>query len=93
MTTPKVAATEPIQIDLEPGEHYWCACGHSQSQPFCDGSHRGTGLEPLAFTIDEAQQGYLCSRAHAGENHADTVRSEIQVGSLLHLVHEAVSGA
>ncbi len=60
MATPKVAARQPIQIDLEAGEHYWCACGHSNSQPFCDGSHRGTGIEPLAFTVEEAQESYLC---------------------------------
>ena len=60
MPTPKVAGKQPIKIDLEAGEHYWCACGHSKSQPFCDGSHRGTGIEPLAFTVDEAQEGYLC---------------------------------
>lgn len=60
MATPKVVAKQPIQIDLEVGEHYWCACGHSKSQPFCDGSHRGTGIEPLAFTVDEAQEAHLC---------------------------------
>ena len=60
MASPKVAAKQPVQINLEQGEHYWCACGHSKSQPFCDGSHRGTGIEPLAFTVDEPQEGYLC---------------------------------
>ena len=64
MTSPKVAAKQPVQVNLEPGEHYWCACGGSQSQPFCDGSHRGTGIEPLAFTVDEQQEGYLCMCKH-----------------------------
>lgn len=64
MTTPKVAAKQPVQINLEQGEHYWCACGHSKSQPFCDGSHRGTGIEPLAFTADESQESYLCLCKH-----------------------------
>lgn len=60
MAKPKVAAKEPMQTDLDKGEHYWCACGHSSSQPFCDGSHQGTGIEPLAFTADEDQEAYLC---------------------------------
>lgn len=60
MATAKIAAKQPVQIDLEKGEHYWCACGHSNSQPFCDGSHRGTGIEPLAFTAEEPQEAYLC---------------------------------
>lgn len=64
MTSPKVAAKQPVEVNLEPGEQYWCACGHSKSQPFCDGSHRGTGIEPLAFKVDESQTGYLCMCKH-----------------------------
>jgi glutamate synthase domain-containing protein 2 len=64
MASPKVAAKQPVQVNLEKGEHYWCACGHSKSQPFCDGSHRGTGMEPLGFTVDEPQEGYLCMCKH-----------------------------
>jgi glutamate synthase domain-containing protein 2/CDGSH-type Zn-finger protein len=64
MSSPKIAAKQPVQVHLKQGEHYWCACGHSKSQPFCDGSHRGTGIEPLAFTVDEAQEGYLCLCKH-----------------------------
>ena len=46
---------------LEPGEEYWwCACGRSASQPFCDGSHAGTGLSPMAFTVDEERRFALC---------------------------------
>jgi glutamate synthase domain-containing protein 2/CDGSH-type Zn-finger protein len=60
MAQPKVAAKSPIQIDLEAGEHHWCACGESNAQPFCDGSHRGTQFTPLAFTLDEPEEAYLC---------------------------------
>lgn len=55
-----IAARRPVQVHLEPGEHYWCACGRSKNQPFCDGSHRGTGIRPVAFTVTEATDAWLC---------------------------------
>lgn len=64
MPQPKVAAKSPIQVDLEAGEHHWCACGESAGQPFCDGSHRGTGFAPLAFAVEEDQQAHLCMCKH-----------------------------
>lgn len=60
MTKARIADRKPAKVDLEPGEHHWCACGRSSTQPFCDGSHRGTGMEPLAFTVDKAEAAYLC---------------------------------
>jgi len=60
MAQPKIAAKSPIQVDLEQGEHYWCTCGESTAQPFCDGSHQGTSFHPLAFTVEEEQQAHLC---------------------------------
>ncbi|MBN2191816.1 MAG: CDGSH iron-sulfur domain-containing protein [Polyangiaceae bacterium] len=60
MEEPIIAAKEPKQLDLEPGTYYWCACGRSQSQPFCDGSHKGTGLAPKAFELKEAKRVFLC---------------------------------
>lgn len=89
MSSPKVAAKKPVQVNLEKGEHYWCACGHSKSQPFCDGSHRGTGMEPLAFAVQETQEGYLCMCKH-------TKNPPFCDGSHNHLgdvqVEDAVSG-
>jgi CDGSH-type Zn-finger protein len=40
MKTPHIAEKAPKALTLEPGTHYWCACGKSKKQPFCDGSHR-----------------------------------------------------
>lgn len=48
-------------VDLEAGKDYfWCACGLSKSQPFCDGSHAGTGLSPVKFTADKSGKSALC---------------------------------
>ncbi|MDD4881672.1 MAG: CDGSH iron-sulfur domain-containing protein [Gallionellaceae bacterium] len=60
MTDPFIAQRGPYPVDLEPGEYYWCACGHSKTQPFCDGSHEGTGFTPVQMVIAEKSQVYLC---------------------------------
>lgn len=43
--------TTPYALQLEPGDYAWCACGLSQQQPFCDGSHADTAIEPKRFTV------------------------------------------
>lgn len=60
MSEPVVAQKTPYEVQLEPGEYWWCACGRSRSQPFCDGSHQGTGIEPVAFTVTEKGGYWLC---------------------------------
>jgi CDGSH-type Zn-finger protein len=60
MMDPIVAQKTPYQVDLEPGEYWWCACGRSKSQPFCDGSHEGTGISPVRLEIAEKSSCYLC---------------------------------
>ena len=60
MTEPKVADTKPQVLKLAPGTYWWCACGRSDSQPFCDGSHAGTGIEPVEFRIEAERTVALC---------------------------------
>ncbi|MDX2271817.1 MAG: CDGSH iron-sulfur domain-containing protein [Cyanobacteriota bacterium] len=60
MTQPVVAATVPKVMTLEAGTYYWCSCGSSKNQPFCDGSHKGTEFSPQAFTLEAAGQVALC---------------------------------
>lgn len=60
MTDPVVARNGPYPLELEPGEYWWCACGRSSSQPFCDGSHAGTGIAPVRMEIAEKSQVFLC---------------------------------
>lgn len=60
-TVPVVAQKSPYQVGVEAGKDYWwCACGRSQSQPFCDGSHKGTGLAPLQYTADKTGDAWFC---------------------------------
>lgn len=60
-SVPIIAAKSPAMIDLEKGKSYaWCACGLSKNQPFCDGSHAGTGLTPVKFTADKDGKAALC---------------------------------
>jgi CDGSH-type Zn-finger protein len=55
------AQNAPYAVEVELGKtYYWCACGRSADQPFCDGSHAATELTPLAFTADKTGTVYLC---------------------------------
>ena len=66
MAEPKIAGRSPFKVQLETGEHWWCACGESKSQPFCDGSHKGTSFSPVQIVIDEPKEVFLCGlQAHA----------------------------
>ncbi len=52
----------PIPVEVEAGKTYfWCACGKSAAQPFCDGSHKGTGMTPLPYTAPETKRVFFCT--------------------------------
>jgi CDGSH iron-sulfur domain-containing protein 3 len=61
---PKIFECKPCQVELEAGEHLWCACGLSGHQPFCDFSHKGTGIVPVKFRLNERQVVWLCNCKH-----------------------------
>ena len=56
-----VAQKGPYQVDLVQGKAYfWCRCGRSAKQPFCDGGHKGTGIEPMRYVADKAGTVNVC---------------------------------
>jgi glutamate synthase domain-containing protein 2 len=65
MSKPKIVDKKPIKVELSMGEEqYWCACGLSKKQPYCDGSHRTTDITPVKFVAEETGDAYLCMCKH-----------------------------
>ena len=78
MTKPTVAQKSPYAVELAPGDYWGCACGQSKRQPFCDGSHKGSGIDPMKFTVTEAQRVWLCGcKRSAGKPFCDGSHSGI----------------
>ena len=63
---PIVCDTKPMGLEVEAGMHFWCSCGRSSSQPYCDGSHKGTGLQPVRFEVKEKTMVWWCQCKHTG---------------------------
>ena len=63
---PEIAQKSPYAVEVEAGKRYmWCACGRSAKQPFCDGSHKGTGEAPLLYTPEESGTVIFCGCKHS----------------------------
>jgi CDGSH-type Zn-finger protein len=65
MSDPIIARKSPFVLNVKPGTYWWCACGKSQSQPFCDGSHRGTDFSPLKAEITGEKTVAWCGCKHS----------------------------
>jgi len=61
-----IAQKAPYKIELEAGKTYfWCACGRSAKQPFCDGSHKGSAFVPTKTSVEESKTAFLCGCKHS----------------------------
>ncbi len=68
MSSPVVAAKAPIKLTVEAGKDYWwCACGKSTRQPFCDGSHKGSEFSPVKFTPTQSGDVWFCACKHSAK--------------------------
>jgi CDGSH-type Zn-finger protein len=73
MTDPEIGGRAPIPIEVEAGKSYWwCACGRSKTQPFCDGSHKVTSFTPIEFKAEKSERAFFCTcKRSAKKAHCD----------------------
>jgi len=79
LADPVIAQKAPYPVDVEAGKTYfWCACGKSSNQPFCDGAHQDTEFLPMKFEADEAKTMYFCGcKMSAGKPLCDGSHSKL----------------
>ncbi len=66
----KVAGTSPMRIELEAGKKYfWCSCGESTNQPWCDGSHKGSDFSPVMVEVEESRAYSMCTCKQSDRPH------------------------
>ena len=59
---PEIGGRAPIPFEVEIGKSYWwCACGRSKTQPFCDGSHKVTSFTPIEFKAEKSEKTFFCT--------------------------------
>ena len=68
MDKPTVASKTPAVFEIEPGEYWWCSCGLSKNQPYCDGSHKGSQFRPEKLVITEKKRVALCTCKQTGNS-------------------------
>ena len=69
MTNAISAGSEPIAVEVEAGKKYfWCACGKSSNQPFCDGSHQGSEFSPVKYEASESRKVFFCACKQTGNS-------------------------
>ena len=69
MSKGAVAGKAPVMVDIEAGKSYWwCACGQSKKQPFCDGSHKGSEFAPLKYDATETRKAAFCACKQTGKS-------------------------
>ncbi len=70
---PIIAQKSPIPVDVEEGKSYfWCTCGKSDKQPFCDGSHKDTSFTPMKWTAEKSGKKFFCGcKMTAGQPFCD----------------------
>lgn len=61
MSKANIADTKPAVIEVAAGTYYWCSCGYSQKQPFCDGAHKGTEFRPQQVVVDAPTKMAFCN--------------------------------
>jgi pyruvate oxidase len=84
MADPYIADTRPKPVELKAGDTvWWCTCGRSKSQPFCDGSHQGTEFTPMEYTADKDGKVFFCQCKRTGQaplcdgSHKDISQDEL----------------
>ena len=68
MADPKIFQKSPIVLEMKAGKYWWCTCGGSKNQPFCDGTHKGTEFTPKEIEIPEGKTIAWCACKHTGNS-------------------------